>query len=343
MRVLHLAPLWFPVARDSPGGIETFLCGLLAAQVEAGSACALIATGDSRTAAELIPVVTENLCGQMARGAALEYAYYEQHQLWLALRHAADFDLVHSHVGPHGFLLSTLPGLRLLHTWHSQVYVDLGWFLDRHPDLQLSAVSEHQATQLRAHGARRCTVIPNGIDVAAFPFSPSGGEGLLFLGRMEAPKGPDLAIEAARSLGRPLRLAGPVVDPHYFDQVVRPALDGRIEYVGVVGHAEKTRLFGEAACVLMPSRVEEAFGMAAIEAMACGTPVVALGRGALPEIVEPDVTGYVAPDSTALSRLVGLATALDRAAIRARVAARFDIGVIARRYLDLYDEVASGG
>jgi glycosyltransferase involved in cell wall biosynthesis len=344
MRVLQLAPLWFPVSPDAPGGIETYLAGLFAALGRRGCRTTLLAAGDSRTVAELVPVVPRNLCAEMAAGSAQEYPYYEQCQLILALKIGADFDVVHSHVGPGGYVLSGVPGLggRVLHTQHNPVYQDLEWFVGWHPDLWLSAVSEFQARRLRQAGARRCRVIPNGIDVTgAFTFRPRGGEGLLYLGRMEEEKGPDLAVRVARELGRPLTLAGPVIDEEYFDRAIRPALGGPVRYVGVVNHAQKNDLLGQAGCVLMPSRVAEGFGMVSVEAMACGTPVVALANGALPEVVETGRTGYVTADESALASLVGPALRLDRAAVRARAAERFDLDAVAGQYLRLYEEIAA--
>jgi glycosyltransferase involved in cell wall biosynthesis len=163
---------------------------------------------------------------------------------------------------------------------------------------------------------------------------------LLFLGRIEEKKGPDLAVQVARKLGRPLILAGPVVDEEFFDRAIRPFLNRQIRYVGVVNHRQKTELFGRAACVLMPSRWEEPFGLVAVEAMACGTPVVALARGALPELVEPGLTGYLIRNEETLADSVERAVQLDRAAIRARAAARFDMTVVAELYSELYTQVA---
>jgi glycosyltransferase involved in cell wall biosynthesis len=341
MRVLHLAPLWFPVARDSLGGVETFLAQLIEALDGLGCRNTLIASGDSRTAAELIPVAATNLYDQMGAGTAGEYAYYEQHQVLLALARAADFDVVHSHLGWGGYVLSgAVSGTGVLHTQHNPVYHDQEWFTSQHPDFWYSTVSEFQARKLRKHGVMRCHVIHNGINVQAFRFEAQSGDGLAFLGRMEDEKGPDIAIRVARTLGRPLTLAGPIIDEDFFISAVKPFLDGEIQYVGVVDHRQKTELLGKAACVLMPSRVDEGCPIVSFEAMACGSPVVALANGALPEIVEPDLTGYVTTDEEALATLVTGALALDRAAIRCRVAERFDISVVAERYRELYALIA---
>jgi glycosyltransferase involved in cell wall biosynthesis len=343
MHILHVAPLWFPVSRDSLGGIETFLAALLRALERRGSRNTLLATGDSNTPAELLPVVAGNLYAQMGAGTALEYQYYEQHQLLLAQELGGDFDVVHSHLGSRSLALSGVPDLRVLHSWHTQVYRDMEWFVRTRPDLWLCAVSEFQARTLRQAGARRCVVIHNGVEAADFRFrAAGGGGGLLFIGRLEEPKGADLAIQVARTLDRALTLAGPIVDREFFARRIQPFLDDRIRYVGTVDHQAKVDLLGRAECVLMPSRVAEAFGIVSLEAMACGTPVVALDQGALPELIEPHVTGFLAQHPDALPDLVNRAIALDRAVIRDRVTARFDIGVVATRYLELYEQVAGG-
>jgi glycosyltransferase involved in cell wall biosynthesis len=239
-------------------------------------------------------------------------------------------------------MLSGVPGLqaRILHTQHNPVYQDQEWFIHRHPDMWISTVSKCLARKFWQQGATRCHVIQNGVDMATLPFQPHSGEGLLFLGRIEEKKGPDLAVQVALALGLPLILAGLIVDEEFFDRAIRPFLNGQIRYVGVVNHRQKTELFGRAACVLMPSRWEEPFGLVAIEAMACGTPIVALARGALPELVEPGLTGYLSRNEETLADLVARAVQLDRAAIRARAAAQFDLTVVAELYSQLYTQVA---
>ena len=164
MRVLHLGPLWFPVSRDAAGGRETWLAGLIDALERIGCRNVLLASGDSRTAGELVPVVPRNLIAMMQQQLAAEHAYYEQHQLLLALERAADFDVIHSHLSPGTYALSGVPGIgsRVLHTQHTPVWGDMEAFVRQHPDLWFSTVSEFQARKLRQHGATRCTVIHNG-------------------------------------------------------------------------------------------------------------------------------------------------------------------------------------
>ncbi len=345
MRILHLGPLWFPVSRDAAGGRETWLAGTIGALEKLGCRNTLLASGDSQTAGELVPVVSRHLVALMKDGAAFEQAYYEQHELMLALERAAEFDVIHSHLSPGAYVLSAVPGIgpRVLHTQHTPVWGDFQWLVQQRPDFWLSTVSDYQARRLREFGAKRCFVIHNGIDVASFTFQPQpcGGDGLVFLGRIEKGKGPDLAVETARKLHRPLTLAGPIVDGELFEAAIKPHLGKDIRYVGVVNHEQKNKLLGEAGCALLPFRGAEGFGMVSIEAMACGTPVVALASGALPEIVEPGVTGFFTEDPNALSQLVQQALKLDRAQVRARVAARFDLGIVAKNYVALYEQIAA--
>jgi glycosyltransferase involved in cell wall biosynthesis len=177
--------------------------------------------------------------------------------------------------------------------------------------------------------------------MSSYTLQPRGGEGLFFIGRIEWEKGPDLAVSVARRLGLPLTLAGPIIDRGFFRREIEPFLDDRVRYVGTVDHHRKNELFGRAACSVVPSRWDEPFGLVAIESMACGTPVVALAHGGLPEVIDPGVTGYLASDEGELAALVTRALGLDRAGVRDRAAARFDIPRIARQYLRLYEEIVA--
>ena len=150
MRVLHLAPLWHPVARESHGGIETLLAALVAVQQRMGCEVALVASGDSNVPAgvNVVAPVSVSLVAQMGAGVAWEYEYFEQEAVAIAIERAGDFDVVHSHVGAAAFAASQSCG-RVLHTWHNDVTADLEWFVGRRPDLRLTTVSEAQASRLR--------------------------------------------------------------------------------------------------------------------------------------------------------------------------------------------------
>lgn len=338
MKILHVAPLWFPVARDSPGGIETLLAGLVDEQVRQGASVALVASGDSKTAARLEAAVPVNAVDAMAGGGIAEYTYLEQEALLRTLALADEFDVVHSHLGTSAFALSGIRGLgpRLLHTHHNEITADLLGFVNRNPDMWLSTVSQRAADQLRAAGGRNLDTVPNGISTDAFPVTERPGDGLAFLGRIESAKGPDIAIRVALEAERSLTLAGPIVDDEFFAERVRPLLGGTVHYVGSLGHDDKCALLASSVCTLVPSRVEEGFGMVAIESMACGTPVVSSGRGALSEVIDEGVTGYSAEPEAMVERITW-AVSLDRRAVADHVRRRFGIEHTADAYLALYE------
>jgi glycosyltransferase involved in cell wall biosynthesis len=331
------------VHEDAPGGIETLLASLITALGQLGCEQTLLASGESDTCARLLPVVETGLTRAMASGAAWEYGAYEQEQLLMALDICREFDVLHSHVGAGAYALAGAEGLshRLLHTHHNDITPDLKWFVRRHPGLPLCVPSLFQARQLAGHGARRCWVVPNGIAPDRFPVS-SGGPDLVFLGRIEFEKGADIAARVAHAMGRRLVVAGPIVDNEYFASKLEPLLGDGVRYIGPVEHARKVDLLGQAGCTLMPSRWDEPFGLVAIESMACGTPVVALPNGALPEVVDQGVTGYLGRAEAELPMLVEKALELDRVLVGAHMRRRFSIANVAERYLNVYEAIVAG-
>jgi len=344
VKVLHLAPLWFPVTRDSPGGIETLLASLIDEQIRQGTSVTLVASGDSHTAATLEAVLPVNAVDAMAGAGIAEYSYLEQEALARTLALADEFDVVHSHLGTSAFALSAVPALhsRLLHTHHNEITPDLLGFVSRHPDLWLSTVSRGAADQLRAAGGQNLDTVANGISTDGFPVNETPGDGLAFLGRIESAKGPDIAIHVAKEAGRALTLAGPIVDDAFFADRIRPLLGTTIEYVGSLGHDDKVALLASSICTLVPSRVEEGFGMVAVESMACGTPVVSSGRGALSEIVDDGITGYSAEPEAMVERITR-AVHLDRLAVADHARRRFGIEHTAEAYLALYERGSREG
>ena len=191
----------------------------------------------------------------------------------------------------------------------------------------------------------------NGVPLATYEYRPDPGPGapLVFLGRVEEIKGAHLAIEIARRAGVPLVIAGNVPPEHqsWFDRNIAPHLDGeRVTYVGSVNDAQKNELLGRALALLMPILWEEPFGIVMAEAMACGTPVLGLARGAVPEVIEHGVTGFVSDDLDGLVGAVGRLDEIDRAACRARVERLFSDAAVTEAYLAVYRDmlaVRAGG
>jgi len=189
-------------------------------------------------------------------------------------------------------------------------------------------------------------LVPNGVPLDRYTFRAdvSPDAPLVFLGRIEEIKGPHLAVEIARRAGRKLIIAGNVPDEHrqWFEQRLAPEIDGeRVRYVGPVDDAQKNAVLGGAFAFLMPILWEEPFGIVMAEAMACGTPVLALRRGAAPEVVEHGVTGFVADTPQQLAEAVRMTASLSRRAVRARVEKLYSASAVAEAYLDVYSRILS--
>jgi glycosyltransferase involved in cell wall biosynthesis len=256
--------------------------------------------------------------------------------------HGAPFDIVHDHSGFAVFAVADRIKVPMLHTLHGKFDRDTYTFYRRHASK--AWVSGLSATQLaQAPEGLRCVgVVPNPIDVAAWPFKPRKHPDVVWIGRMTPETGPHRAIAAARAAGRPLVLAGPLQpgQREFFDTQVAPHVDGvGVRYVGDVGPVEKRRLLAESAALLVPIRWREPFGMAMIEAMVCGTPVIAFREGVAAEVVLDAETGFLVDDeeqmATALTRL----REIEPQRCRQAVAARYDVDVVAGAYEAAYGRV----
>jgi glycosyltransferase involved in cell wall biosynthesis len=196
---------------------------------------------------------------------------------------------------------------------------------DRHPDLRYAATIHH------------------GIPIDDFPFDPIGSGDLLFFGRIHPDKGPAEAIAAARASGRPLHMYGIVQDQNYHEREVAPVNDGvMVSYHGVVGGTERVGALGKARALLHLANFDEPFGLAVIEAMACGTPVIATRRGSMPELIEDGVTGFLVDSVEDASKAIERIDEIDRVAVRQAVVERFTVDRMADAYLHLYRGILDG-
>lgn len=217
--------------------------------------------------------------------------------------------------------------------------------LAREDSLLFTGCSDHIAEEIRPYAPAR--TVYNGVPLDTYDFQASVSDDapLVFLGRIAPIKGTHTAVEMARRTGRKLVIAGNVPDEQqaFFREQIDPYLDdGQIRYVGPVDDEEKNELLGRAAAFLMPIEWEEPFGIVMAEAMACGTPVIGTRRGAVPEVVEDGVTGFVGDTTDDLVRAVGQIDTLDRAATRERCEQRFSDKAIVDAYEDLYEAHRSG-
>jgi len=336
-----LAPVWLRVPPAGYGGIEWVVWLLANGLVEAGHDVTLFATGDSSTQARLSFVYKEPPTGEMGQ-AAPEL----RHVLGCYMR-AGEFDVISDHSGMVGAAVAGTLATPLTHTIHcalegaaAAIYDDIGRLAQQVGFVSVSLNQRRPKPTL--NWVANC---PNAIDLTVYPL-PSQLEGsrrdryLLFLGRMSPQKGAHRAIETALAAGCPLKLAGRIKEPlehRYFDRHVRPHLSSTIEYLGEVTHDEKVSLLQGARATLFPVAWEEPFGLVLIESMACGTPVLATRRGAVPEIVEDGVGGVI------VDRWEDAAQALERtddisaAATRRSVEQRFTPERMVHNYLDAFE------
>jgi glycosyltransferase involved in cell wall biosynthesis len=206
------------------------------------------------------------------------------------------------------------------------------------PESRVTAISNHQWSAFP--GLKPVAVIPHGVDVAKFPFQKTPEDYVLYLGRFVSGKGPKLAIEAARALGIRLVMAGP--ENAYFREQIKPLVDGKIvDYAGFVKGMERSKLLGGAKALVYPIQFPEAFGLVLIEAMLCGTPIAATNFGAVPEIVQDNVTGIIANSNHEFTSAIPKCFALDRATIRACAEKRFSAERMARDYASFYEKIVS--
>src|SRR5690606_16313620 len=219
---------------------------------------------------------------------------------------------------------------------------DLAPFYAKFTDFPLVSISNDQRRPLPR--ANWLATVYHGLPVDLLAPSRRPGSYLAFLGRISPEKRPDLAIEIAQRAGLPIRLSAKVdaVDRAYFDAKIRPLLElPNVEFIGEIGEAQKSEFLGNAMALLFPIDWPEPFGLVMIEAMACGTPVIAFRRGSVPEVLEDGVTGYIVDGVVEAVRAISRLDRLDRAAIRRRFEQRFSAARMMRDYLALYEELAS--
>ena len=321
LRIAHVAPMATSVPPPKSGSVQTMTSLLTVGLVARGHEVTLFAPGDSKTAARLHAMTPQ---GYWHDPSMWPWEMYELLNISAAVERASEFDVIHYEAGyyPMSLALSRLSPVPVSQTVHhapSPAEVHL-W--KQYPEAPFIAISQEQARLL--DGLNVVDIVPHGIDTDRFTFSATPEDYLLFLGRFTPGKGPVQAIEVAKALGMRLLLAA--AEDAYYREAVAPLVDGeQIVYVGEVDLAAKVRLYGGARALLYPVQAGEPFGLVLAEAMACGTPVAALDRGAVREVVDHGVTGGVFADESAMVDGLEAVMALDRRRIHERAVARFGI------------------
>lgn len=340
MRVAQIAPLYERVPPKMYGGTERIVYGLTEELVRRGHEVVLFASGDSETSAQLVPCCREGL---RLNPDVRDYIAYTIRQLGQVSKRAGDFDLIHNHIDYFGFPYSRLMRTPMVTTLHGRLDLpELKEVFADFPEVRLVSISNAQRAPLPA--ANWLATVYNGIDLRDFTLRERPGNYLAFLGRISPEKRPDRAIEIARAVDMPLRIAAKIdpTDRSYFTHAIRPLLrDPHVEYVGEIDDAQKDEFLGDAYAYLFPIDWPEPFGVTMIEAMACGTPVIAMGYGSVPEVVVHGCTGFVCRSFPEMIATVAEIPRIDRRACRAHVAEHFSVERMADGYEAVYQRALS--
>jgi len=328
-----LAPISWRTPPRHYGPWEQVTSLLTEALVARGVDVTLFATKDSRTSAKL-----DGICpAPYSEDPSIDAKVWEMLHVAHVFEQAGRFDLIHNHADFVPLAFSRLvetPIVTTIHGFSSErimpaykEYEDRVHYVaisqaDRQPDLRYAATIHH------------------GIPLADFPFNPLGGEDLLFFGRIHPDKGAAEAIAAADRSARRLIMAGIVQDQKYYNEQIVPALDERsVIFLGPVGGAARAKTLGSACALLHLINFDEPFGLSVVEALACGTPVIAGNRGSMPELIDDGVTGFLVDSLDEAVDAIGRIDEIDRSACRAAVSARFTIDLMADSYLRLYRSI----
>ncbi|GAA0867845.1 glycosyltransferase family 4 protein [Brevundimonas basaltis] len=340
MKIAQVTPLYEAVPPKLYGGTERVVAHLTEALVDLGHEVTLFASADAETRARLVPVRDQAIRldpNPLKSDLAAHMAMLSE-----VLTRVDEFDVIHFHTDMIHFPFFARHADKTLTTLHGRLDLkDLPEVYARWSDFPLVSISDDQRRPLPL--ANWTATVHHGMPGETYRFSPAAGGYLAFLGRISPEKRPDRAIEIATKLNKPLKIAAKVdaQDKVYWETVIRPMVEANplVEFIGEIGDHQKSAFLGGAEALLFPIDWPEPFGLVMIEAMACGTPVVAFRCGSTPEIVEDGATGYLVDTVEQAVAAAGRAHRLDREAIRARFELRFSATAMARRYLDVYGDL----
>jgi glycosyltransferase involved in cell wall biosynthesis len=336
MRIAQIAPLIEAVPPLLYGGTERIVSYLTEALVRQGHEVTLFASGDSQTTAELVACAPRALRLDRADRDPVPPHLIMLDEVW---RRSQQFDILHFHIDLLHFpLFRDILG-QTITTLHGRLDLpQLQPFYARFAEFPLVSISDAQRQPLPP--VNWVGTVHHGLPLELLLFNDKPlGNYLAFLGRISPEKGPDHAIEIARRAGMPLRIAAKVddADREYFERRIRPEVDDRfVEFIGEINEAEKGHFLGNARALLFPVDWPEPFGLVVIEAMACGTPVIAFRRGAVTEILEEGVTGFTVESVDQAVQAVQRVNDLERRQIRRRFEQRFSAERVSRDYLAIY-------
>jgi glycosyltransferase involved in cell wall biosynthesis len=339
MRIAQVSPLYEAVPPRLYGGTERVVAHLADAQVRRGHEVTLFSSAEAQTLARLIPVRDQAI---RLDPAPLKSDLGAHLQLLAEVRRRADdFHLIHFHTDMLHFPMFEALSDRTVTTLHGRLDLkDLAGVYDSWRAFPLVSISDSQRRPLP--DANWAATVHHGMCPDLYAFSDAPARHLAFLGRISPEKRPDRAIAIAEASGRRLRIAAKVdaADRAYFHDKIEPMLlNSHVEFVGEIGDPQKSEFLGSAEALLFPIDWPEPFGLVMIEAMACGTPVIAWGEGSVPEVIEDGVTGFVVRSFAEAVSAVERVSGLDRRIVRRRFEERFSSDAMAARYDRVYGEL----
>jgi glycosyltransferase involved in cell wall biosynthesis len=338
LKIAQIAPPWIAVPPPGYGGIEWVVALLADGLVARGHDVTLFASGGSITDAKL-----SSAFDPAPGPTRIGDTYLEVVHAFHAYEHADDFDIIHDHSGMVGVALAARAGLPVVHTVHGPLIEEsLRWYRMVSGRVHFVAISDAQ--KIPGPDLSWAGRVYNGIPTERYPLREKKDAFLLFVGRVNREKGPDIAVEVARRTGSKLVMVAAIKEEHeqkYWDEKVKPLLTGDEEILGEIDIDEKADLMSRARAVLFPIQWSEPFGLVMAEANACGTPVLAFPQGAAPEVIDDGVTGFLSNDVDQMCAAVARLDEIDPAACRARVEEYFSAEAMTAGYEEVFDRISA--
>lgn len=340
MRIAQVAPLWFTVPPHTYGGAELVTSMLTEELIRRRHEVTLFTTSDSKTKAELVSIwpkglVRSNLATPFAAHFAVQALLYKQ-----LLERQNDFDIIHDHGEEYGAPFSPFLKPPIVSTLHNPLTEERTILYKKFPNINYVAISKDQKRS--GPGINFVKTIYHGIPIEKYNFNPRPEDYLLWLSSIQPDKGVAAAIEIAKMAGEKLIISGPIHSHNadYFEYRIKPLIDGKnIQFVGEADFEKKVELFKNAKAFLFPTRRQEPFGLVIIEAMACGTPVIAFKEGSMPELIEQGKTGFLVDSAEQAVRALKKIKRISREYCREYVKKNFPLRRMVNRYERLYKKI----
>jgi len=336
MRIAQIAPLWIPIPPYNYGGTELIVSWLTEELVRKGHQVTLFASGDSKTSARLIPIWPKSLWrAHLSVPHAVFGLMYKK-----IFEMQNEFDIIHDHCEFYTAPYSSFLKPPIVSTIHHPMYEEMVVLFKKFPNINYVAISKSQRKS--APGVNFVRTIYHGLPIEKYSFNDSPQDYLLWLSKLTPPKGPAEAIEVAKKAGEKLILSGNLLKEYgdYFEYRLKPLIDGKqIQFVGAADFAKKIELFKNAKAFLYPIKRVEPFGLVVIEAMACGTPVIAYKEGAMSELIKNGETGFLVSNQEEMVEAIKKVHLIDRRKCRESVEKNFPLRRMVNRYERLYKKI----